>query len=97
MSLGSCGIANLAILQLGKFSGGGGNKVDAVDRTLEAREQSIQMLNVDGILSTMVRVHLDKKIVEQGKQVDSIGAGTSSTRTGEATLAGGEKNSSNTG
>ncbi|GJU34676.1 hypothetical protein Tco_1183030 [Tanacetum coccineum] len=24
MSLGSCGIANLAILQLGKFSGGGG-------------------------------------------------------------------------
>nr|GFD15912.1 hypothetical protein [Tanacetum cinerariifolium] len=32
-----------------------------------------------------------------GEPVDSIGAGASSTGTGEATLTGGEKNSSNTG
>ncbi|GKE58604.1 hypothetical protein Tco_1497789, partial [Tanacetum coccineum] len=37
------------------------------------------------------------KVVEEGELVDSTGAGASSTVTGEATLAEGEKNSSKTG
>ncbi|GJZ66326.1 hypothetical protein Tco_0623022 [Tanacetum coccineum] len=35
MSLGSCGIANLAILQLGKFSGGGGRGLTMVELGLQ--------------------------------------------------------------
>ncbi|GJX57866.1 hypothetical protein Tco_0287763, partial [Tanacetum coccineum] len=39
-SLGSCGIANLAILQLGKLSGGGGKGLSMVELGLwDKREE----------------------------------------------------------
>ncbi|GJT94680.1 60S ribosomal protein L6-like protein [Tanacetum coccineum] len=41
MSLGSCEIANLAILQLGKFSGGGGNGLSMVWFGLQGKRGEI--------------------------------------------------------
>ncbi|GKF32794.1 hypothetical protein Tco_0102592 [Tanacetum coccineum] len=64
---------------------------------LQHREEFFGIVIVEWFVRYLMKVHLDLKVVEEGELVDSTGAGASSTGTGEATLARGEKNSSNTG
>ncbi|GJW30773.1 hypothetical protein Tco_0047648 [Tanacetum coccineum] len=59
MSLGSCGIANLAILQLGKLSGGGGKgKVQVKGQRIIGEEPVKSMKKKD-------LVRLDKEIASK--------------------------------
>ncbi|GJS65103.1 hypothetical protein Tco_0679667 [Tanacetum coccineum] len=90
MSLGSCGIANLAILQLGKFSGGGGEGLSMGELGLQGKRGQRDPMSTlvfvdpesstqaDGAQSSRVPVPLPEDPYEAIRQAYLVGTDTES-------------------
>ncbi|GJR85722.1 hypothetical protein Tco_0209733 [Tanacetum coccineum] len=72
MSLGSCGIANLAISQLGKFSGGGGRSLSMGELGLQAEGDIVVPLDEIQLDDKLHMIEEPVEVVDREKELQEV-------------------------